>query len=131
MPRLHKNKKVFIPTEDEEQAAVINWAKLQEGKYPCLKWLYAIPNGGSRGKREAAKFKRTGVKSGVSDLCLPVARGGYHALYVEIKALDGKTEPTQREFIMDMKDLGNQAVACWGFEAAKDELLKYLNSEVI
>lgn len=131
MPRLHKNKKVVIPTEHEEQANVVKWAKLQEVKHPELKWLFAIPNAAKRGPRLAAIMKAEGLKSGVSDLCLPVARGGYHALYVEMKALDGKTEETQREFIMDMKELGNQAVACWGFEAAKDTILEYLNSEVI
>ena len=55
----------------------------------ALSWFHAIPNGGSRGdgtKRGAmisgANMKAEGVKTGVSDLHLPVARLGYRSLYI-------------------------------------------------
>ena len=38
--------------------------------------LYAVPNGGYRNAREAARFKAEGVRSGVPDLCLAVSNGG-------------------------------------------------------
>ena len=68
-----------VPTESEEQQTLFSWATMQSGRYPELRLLYHIPNGGSRGKAEAGRFKAEGVKSGVPDLCLPVARGAYHA----------------------------------------------------
>ena len=40
-----------VPTEDEEQIAVMSWAALMEGRYPELRLLHHIPNGGKRGKR--------------------------------------------------------------------------------
>lgn len=36
------------PTEDQEQATLFQWAALQERRWPELRMLYAIPNGGKR-----------------------------------------------------------------------------------
>ena len=69
-----------VPTEAEEQIALFEWAALQSGRFPELALLYHVPNGGSRNKIEAARLRAQGVKSGVPDLCLPVARGGNHGL---------------------------------------------------
>lgn len=44
-------------SEDNEQIALLRWAAMQSGKYPELKLLYHIPNGGRRSKSEAARFK--------------------------------------------------------------------------
>jgi len=71
--------------EHDEQVTVISWADSNVSKYPQLRWLHAIPNGGHRSKAQAGKLKAEGVKSGVADLCLPVARRGYNALYIEMK----------------------------------------------
>lgn len=78
-----------VPTEDEEQIALFRWAAMMEWKYPQLRRLYHIPNGGKRTKAEAGIFKAMGVKSGVPDVHLPVARGGYHGLYIEMKRTKG------------------------------------------
>lgn len=78
---------ISVPTESVEQQCLFRWAAFQSGKYPELKLLYHVPNGGSRKKSEAGRFKAEGVKAGVPDLCLPVARGGYHGLYIELKRL--------------------------------------------
>ena len=73
-------------SEHEHQKAVIEWAEVKSGQYPELRLLYAIPNGGHRHKAVAAKLKAEGVKPGVPDLCLPVRRGEYSGLYIEMKA---------------------------------------------
>lgn len=65
----------LLPTESEEQVTLFSWARMKEEKYPELRLLYHIPNGGSRNQIEAKHLKAQGVKSGVPDLCLPVARG--------------------------------------------------------
>ena len=36
---------------------------------------------------------------GVPDLCLPVARGGYHGLYMEVKKASGHVRADQWEFM--------------------------------
>lgn len=56
--------------------------------HPELQLLYHVPNEGKRTWRTGARLKSEGLKPGVPDLCLPVARGKYHGLYVELKRRD-------------------------------------------
>lgn len=108
-----------IPTEDEEQIWLFSWAKLNSGKWPELELMHHIPNGGMRSKSEAARFKAMGVKRGVSDVFLPVAKGGYHGLYIELKAKDGRPEKEQKEWIAAVREQGYYAAVCYGgIEAA-------------
>ena len=69
-----------VPTESVEQQCLFRWAAFQSGRFPELALLYHVPNGGSRKKAEAGRFRAEGVKAGVPDLCLPVARGGVFCL---------------------------------------------------
>lgn len=112
--------------EAAEQSTLIDWSLCCRGKYPELNLLFHIPNGGSRNKREAANLKRQGVKADVPDLFLPVARGGYHGLFIEMKY--GKNKPTdaQREWSAALNEQGYMAVVCYGFEDARDTIEKYL-----
>ena len=113
-------------SEADEQALVIEWAKWNESKYPELKLLYHIPNGGKRDARTGAMMKRIGVKAGVPDLHLPVARGPYHSLYIEMKTDKGKARKDQDEWIQALKDQGNMAVVCHGAEEAIATIKVYL-----
>ena len=95
-----------------------------------MKLLYHVPNGGSRKKSEAGRFKAEGVKAGVPDLCLPVARGGYHGLYIELKRLKhSKTSEDQKAWIEKLNEQGYCAVVCKGWEAAAKVITEYLNME--
>ena len=55
-------------SESQEQKALFQWAGLAEQKYPELKLLHHIPNGGIRDIRTAANLKKEGVKRGVPDI---------------------------------------------------------------
>lgn len=79
----------LYPTEEQEQTVVMHWAAMAAGRWPELRMLFHIPNGGKRTKTEAARFRAAGVRSGVPDLFLPCARGGYHGLWIEMKAVGG------------------------------------------
>lgn len=69
-----------------------------------LEWFHAVPNGGSRGDTQksrqirGATLKAEGVRDGVADCFLPVARYPYHGLYIEMKTPTGAIRPKQREF---------------------------------
>ena len=117
----------FVPTEDEEQITVFEWAELNLRQYPVLALMYHVPNGGKRSKSEAARFKAMGVKSGVSDICLPTARGGYHGLYIELKAKNGKPSEKQKDFIKNVRAEGYLAGICYGADEAIKIIEKYLN----
>lgn len=115
------------PTENQEQAALFEWAEVASGRYPELRMLHAIANGGKRDGRTAAVLQRTGVKPGVPDLCLPVARGEYHGLYVELKRQrGGAVSASQKVWLERLKAQGYKAIVCKGWIAAKDEIEKYL-----
>jgi hypothetical protein len=79
------------PTEHQEQVSLIKWANLQSRAYPELAHLFAVPNGSHKSKQARKNFKDEGLKSGVPDLILPVARGGFNHLYIEMKRIKGGT----------------------------------------
>lgn len=116
----------IIPTEDEEQTFVMSWAEVNMGRYPELKLMYHIPNEGKRSKREGARMKRLGMRKGVSDICLPVARGDYHGLYIELKALDGKPTTEQKDFLAAVREQGYCGFVCYGGESAVEVIERYL-----
>lgn len=113
-----------IATEDQEQAALIQWARLQ----PILKeGLYAIPNGGTRNLAEAAKLKRTGVLAGVSDMHLPYPSKGYHGLWIELKRSKGGRLTNEQCRWLDLMDgWGHKVAVCYGWDEAKQVLEGYL-----
>lgn len=113
-------------SEDTEQMGVIDWANWNTNRFPELRLLFHVPNGGKRDVKEAARFKAMGVKAGVPDLCLPVARGGYAGLYIEMKY--GKNKPTdnQKQWIADLTKQGYKVAVCWSGEKATQILETYL-----
>lgn len=85
-----------------------------------------IPNGGSRDQIEAKRLKEQGVKPGVPDLCLPVARGQYHGLYIEMKTEAGKDSPEQIWWREQLTAQGYFSTVCHGWESAVRVLEWYL-----
>ena len=122
-----RNSRLPVPTEAQEQITLMNWAALQSGKYPELKLLYHVPNGSSRSKAEAGRLRAEGVKAGVPDLCLPVPRGKYHGLYIELKRQrGGRASDNQVEWLDALSKQGYQVALCRGWETAAEMILKYL-----
>lgn len=92
--------------------------------------MYHIPNGGSRSKAEAGRFRAEGVKSGVPDICLPAARGGYHGLYIELKRVKGcRVSTAQHGWIAALRDQGYYACVCKGWDDAAGVIKKYLENK--
>ena len=75
-----------LDDESGHQEALFSWAAYQTQRMPELEYLHHVPNGGKRDKATAIALKRQGVKAGVPDIHLPVAKGSYHGLYIELKA---------------------------------------------
>lgn len=112
--------------ESKEQVTLFNWAGYQSGRMPELKLLHHIPNGGKRDINTAKRLKAEGVKAGVPDICLPVSRGKYHGLYIELKA--GKNKPTklQKEWLNALNDQDYLALVCYGWKHAAEIIEAYL-----
>lgn len=120
-----------LRNEDAEQIMVIQWSRYQLNVHPELKLLYHCPNGGSRNKAEAAKLKRMGVMAGVPDLHLPVPKGKYCGLYVEMKYENGRLEQSQREFLKAAMNIGHYCAVCYGAEEAIKIIQQYVNLKPI
>ncbi len=112
--------------EEQEQVKIFQWASMQTCLYPELKLLHHIPNGGERNRIVAAKLKAAGVKPGVPDLCLPVPRGKYHGLYIELKYGRGRLSQYQQEWIHDLSEQGYKTAVCYGLDAAVETIKEYL-----
>ncbi|MEX5364400.1 VRR-NUC domain-containing protein [Pseudomonas guariconensis] len=115
-----------VDREGPEQAALMKEIAL---RYPdVFELMYHVPNGGHRLKEVAAKLKAQGVKAGIPDLVLPMARGGYFGLYIEFKATvdPAAVSPSQQACIRRLNDQGYLAVVCRGHFDAMECLRAYL-----
>jgi len=125
-----------LPTPEElstsgdeyaHQVALFAWAALNVKTYPELALLFAIPNGGLRDKITAARLKAAGVRAGVPDTFLPVPRGPWHGLFIELKKPgEHRVDPKQDNFINELIKQGFGAAVCVGWEAASKMLIQYL-----
>lgn len=117
-----------IPTESAEQQLLFQWARMQSGKYPELTLLYHIPNEGKRSHKTGARMKAEGMKTGVPDICLPVARGGHHGLYIELKRVkNSRVTVAQMAWIEALTRQGYVAAVCRGADEAIELITRYLS----
>lgn len=126
--QMPKIRDVLEPSEDLEQQRVFQWAAIMSREHPCLKSMFAIPNGGFRHKATGVHMKKTGTKAGVPDIFLPAARFGHHGLFIEMKRRKGgKLSPNQEEWIDMLKGQGYKVVVAHGYEEAVTAIMTYLN----
>ena len=107
-------------TEYQHQRTVMEWSCYASNRirYPGLDLLYHIPNEIKCNAAQGKQRKDIGVKSGVPDLCLPVARGQYHGLYIEMKAERGRVSENQKTWLKRLTEQGYLAKVCYGFDEA-------------
>lgn len=113
--------------EDNEARALWQRAQLVPELRECL---MHVPNGGKRNPKEAARMKCFGVRAGVSDYFLPVPRGAFHGLWLELKAGDNKPTDKQREWLNKMQAQGYAAYWATGWEESMRVFRWYLSLPV-
>lgn len=112
-------------SEDGEQLALFCWCA--QSNIPELRWMFHIPNGGSRHIAEAAKLKAMGVKPGVPDLFLPIPKRGYKGLFIELKKVKGGiVTDEQHEWFIFLPSQGYYSVIARGWLNAREKILWYL-----
>lgn len=118
-------------TEAQEQAALIRWTADPQSLilHPELHLLFHIPNGGKRNPAEARHLKQMGVKAGVPDLCLPVARHGFHSLWIELKTKKGRTSEAQDGWLKELAQQGHAVYICRGWADAAYTISSYLSDK--
>ena len=118
------------PAEEEHriQCACVRYFALQ---YPSLRGrLFAVPNGGRRDEKTAAKLKAEGVVAGVSDLILLKRNRAYSALLIEMKTLKGRQRDSQKQWQAAVTADGEyKYIVCRSFDDFKREVDDYLQNE--
>ena len=115
--------------------------------YPAARWLHSIPNetGGGEDRQSVvhrAKLIAEGLLSGVFDTFLPVARGGYHGLYIEFKrpetihpytrkkVAQGTLSANQVAFQQWCNEEGYDAFVATSVDSAIQHLIDYLTGKI-
>lgn len=97
---------------------------------PVYDLIYHVPNGGFRDFKTSKDMKKQGVKKGVSDLVLPMGRGGYFGLYIEFKAErphNSSISEEQLEWLQLVDSQGYAAAYAVGKDEAMEILVNYMS----
>jgi len=104
--------------EHGEQVAFVRWFR---ATFPGV-LIYAIPNGGRRGKAEALRLRDEGVVAGMPDLHVPA-----WGLWIEMKrGRGGRVSPEQAEMLDYLQTVGHSVAVARGFDAARAVVAEYL-----
>lgn len=93
--------------EEALQIAVVAWLRVA---LPPDWRVHHSPNGGKRGKVEAARFKRMGTSAGFPDLIL--FGPSRNVVAIELKAPKGQTTPVQVGWLDHFAECGFDAFTC-------------------
>ena len=113
--------------ESAHQQQVIEWARMasRSAKYPMLEMLHCSLNGVKLTKTQAVIAKSQGMLSGVPDLFLPVTRGKYHGLYIEMKHGSNTLTDNQERFLQNAANVGYAVVVCQSAQEAIKRIEDY------
>ncbi len=128
-------RKFLIPTENQEQRALVKWLSL----HPLLKeYFYKNNNEGKRTEAQTWNLKLMGLRPGVSDLFIPYPSKTklYAGLWLEVKrnmhyppsARKSETWINQEIWIERMKGVGFDGHFCYGWEDGKRIIECYLSA---
>lgn len=76
--------------------------------------------------RTEASEQEAVITAGVPDLHLPVPKGQYASLYIEMKYGDGKLSKEQKEFLKQAAEYGNFVAVCYSQEIALKVIEEYV-----
>ena len=123
-----KNEPITCPHEETEQILLFQWRDLSVKDIPELRWLHSSLNGVPLSPGLASKMKRMGMTRGVVDVFLPIVRGGYAGLYIEMKRSNGVpshlSDSQKSSSFCERARL--PAEWCKGWIPARDLILEYL-----
>lgn len=125
--------KLPVPTEHQEQVALVRRCRAAVGRYRLARTLLAIPNGGKRDRIAGARLKAEGVVPGIPDLLLPVpieTPGGtaVPGLWIELKRRrGGRVSEDQHAAHRWLRSLGWVVEVCRGHHEAWEAITRYLD----
>jgi len=115
-------------SEHDHQCALFSWARLPvtQRQYPGIDLLEGTLNGVKLTKAQAGKAKAAGMLKGVHDIRLPVSRGPYKGLSIELKY--GKNDLTEEQawYGLRLREEGWRTAVCWSWDEAREVIIQYL-----
>ena len=120
-------KKKRVDRESPEQRIAFEYMRVVHPS--AFRVAFHVPNGGKRDEITAAKLKREGVRPGVPDIHVALARGGYFGLWIEMKAKpphNAAVSPNQKEWIEKLTFEGYRVVMCKGYGEFKKAIDEYM-----
>lgn len=100
-------------SETSIHLAVMQWVRLHPKIVP---YVIHIPNEGKRSQRFGRQLKNMGMRPGVSDLFVALAKHDYHGAWIELKTPKGRVQESQEIFLSDMKAAGYYTSITRGFD---------------
>lgn len=110
------------------QCALIEWARMPSvmRAYPGIDLLESSLNGVRLTKAQAGKAKAAGMLKGALDLNLPVARGQFHGMRIELKFAKGRPTPEQEWHAKRLREEGWFVGFYWDWTEARLAIIEYL-----
>jgi hypothetical protein len=116
--------------EHDTQCEIFRWAETEMVRHPELKYMFSTLNGVRLNIGQAVKAKKAGNKKGVPDIWLPVKRGQYSGLVIELKkAVGGTVSKEQANWLGFLGGQCYRAVVRHGFMDAITEIIDYLKGD--
>lgn len=110
------------PSEEDIHLTVMEWVRC----HPTIKdFVIHIPNQGKRSLRYGKLLKDMGMRSGVSDLFIAMAKHGYHGAWIELKQKKGRLSSEQKQFQIDMSEQSYYVTTCYSIERAINTIKWY------
>lgn len=123
-----------IPTEEQECTWLFEWARMTRRSGMLIAdILIHVPNGAYLGADKVTrgitmgKLKAMGLQPGCFDYIIPVQRGRYPGLWLEMKRTKGGVVSSEQvDFALRMANLGWRTEICKGWKEASKVIEAYL-----
>lgn len=118
------------PPEAWEQEQFFRWVYANQIKHSELELCNGSMNGIRVSPRLRASLKGQGLRPGVPDIDLPVARNGWHGLRIELKRVKcGTVSQDQKRMHAMLTEQGYLVRVCKGWQEAVAVVVDYLKKE--
>ncbi len=109
-----------VPTENEDQIKLSCWLNSKNIRHN------ANANGAKRTIQAGRKLKAMGMSPGFPDIEIPIPRGKYSGLYIELKRVKGgRLSTEQRDWLVFLRSNNYYAEVAYGFHEAVEIVCTY------
>lgn len=115
------------PSETEIMNAYFDWVGWKMNQKPLYSLIYSVKNEGKRSWFYGTQLVRSGLRSGIPDVCIPIPTRDYGAAYLEFKTLDGQVSPMQKVWLSKLKRVSNYVGVVKGLDHAKEVTESYMD----